>query len=150
MPLSTGCRKRPASNRDTGRFASRSDARACRHSNFQRKTTTKTLATCLAALASASPLVSAYAADADQSSADNKLTKSEAKDLKTESNAQYKSNKKLVQANEEQDKADCKVALEGGAKRSCVKSAKAAAKSDEYAAKAAHQVEDKSIDAAKK
>jgi hypothetical protein len=105
----------------------------------------KTLAAVLTAASASFVFLPAHAADADAT-----LTHSEAKDLKTQSNADYKTNKKIVEATEEQNKADCKTALEGSAKRSCVKSAKAAAKSDEYAAKAAHQLQEKSIDAAKK
>jgi hypothetical protein len=94
-------------------------------------------------------LISAQAADTPATS-DAKITRSEAKDLKTQSDAQYKSNKKIVEAGEEQNKADCKTSLDGGAERSCVKSAKAAAKSDKYGAKAVHQMQDKAIDDAKK
>ena len=57
------------------------------------------------------------------------ITKDEAKDLKTQSEAQYKARKKVAEANEDLNKADCKAALDGAAQRACEKSAKATAKS---------------------
>jgi hypothetical protein len=109
----------------------------------------KTIATLLTAASATFILISAQAADPEQTS-DAKITRSEAKDLKTQSEAQYKANKKIVEANEEQNKADCKTALEGGAKRACVNSAKAGAKSDKSSAKAAHEMQEKSIEDSKK
>ena len=48
------------------------------------------------------------------------------------------------------DKADCKTALEGSAKRACDKSAKAGAKGTKADAKMVHEVEEKAIKDAKK
>lgn len=78
------------------------------------------------------------------------LTKDEAKVLKAQSDGQYKARKNVAEANEDLNRADCKSALEGSAKRACEKSAKHAAKSDKAAAKAVHEIEEKKIDAAKK
>ena len=43
------------------------------------------------------------------------ITKDEAQDLKTQSEAQYKARKKVAEANEDLNKADCKAALDGAA-----------------------------------
>ena len=97
----------------------------------------KTISTTLLAFA-ASLCLSAHAADAT-------ISGGEAKDMKTQSEGQYKARKKVVEANEELNKADCKTALEGSAKRACEKSAKQAAKSDKAAAKMLHESEEKVI-----
>jgi DNA-directed RNA polymerase subunit K/omega len=78
------------------------------------------------------------------------ITKDEAKSLKAQSEGQYKARKNVAEANEDLNRADCKSALEGSAKRACEKSAKHAAKSDKAAAKAVHEMEEKKIDDAKK
>jgi DNA-directed RNA polymerase subunit K/omega len=78
------------------------------------------------------------------------ITKDEAKSLKAQSEGQYKARKNVAEANEDLNRADCKSALEGSAKRACEKSAKHTAKSDKAATKAVHEVEEKKIDAAKK
>ena len=58
--------------------------------------------------------------------------------------------KNVAEANEDLNRADCKSALEGSAKRACEKSAKHAAKSEKAAAKAVHEVQEKKIDDSKK
>lgn len=73
------------------------------------------------------------------------ITKDEAKDLKTQSDAQYKARKNVAEAAEDLNKGDCKTALEGSAKRACEKSAKAAAKSDKANAKTVHEIEKQAI-----
>ena len=75
----------------------------------------------LAALAT-SLCLSAGAADNDKATAPG-LARTEAKDLKTQSEADYNARKKVAEANEVLNKADCKTALEGSAKRACEKSA---------------------------
>jgi hypothetical protein len=102
----------------------------------------------LAAVAAAFCL-SAQAADTDKTDAAT-LSRSEAKDLKTQSEGQYKARKKVAEANEALNKADCKTALEGSAKRACEKSAKAAAKSQKAGAKAVHEPEEDAIKEMKK
>jgi len=99
--------------------------------------------TLLATVASAA-LTFAFGAHAQDSNAT--LTKEEAKSLKAQSEGQYKAKKNIAEAAEDLNRADCKSALDGSAKRACEKSAKHAAKSDKAAAKAAHEVEEKKID----
>lgn len=103
----------------------------------------KIISAMLAAFA-ASLYLTAGAAD------DSSLTRTEAKDLKTQSEAQYKARKKVTEANEDLNKADCKTALEGAAKRACEKSAKAAARSHKADAKTVHEVEEQAIKDGKK
>lgn len=102
--------------------------------------------TFLAALATALALglPAAHAAD-DAASAPAGLSKDDAKGLKTQSEGQYKARKKVAEANEALDRADCKTALDGSAKRACEKSAKAGAKSVKASAKMAHEIEEKQI-----
>ena len=87
----------------------------------------KLVSTTFAAIAT-SLCLSAGAADTDKP-ADTGLARSEAKDLKIQSEADYKARKKVAEANEVLNQADCKTALEGSAKRACEKSARMAAKS---------------------
>lgn len=86
-----------------------------------------------------------FAALAADPSSDAALNKSEAKDLKTQSEAQYKARKNVAEANEDLNKGNCKTALEGSAKRACLKSAKASAKNDKAVAKTLHEVEEQKI-----
>jgi hypothetical protein len=109
-------------------------------------TMTRTLTTLLAALAT-TLCIGARAADAP---AGTGISKAETKDLKTQSEAQYDARKKVAEANETLNKADCKSALDGAAKRACESSAKAAAKSQKADAKTVHEVEEKAIKDAKK
>lgn len=103
----------------------------------------KTLTATLAAVA-ATLCFSVSAADTAT------ITNGEAKDLKIQSEAHFKARKKVAEANEDLNKADCKTALEGSAKRACEKSAKAAAKSHKADAKMMHESQEKAIDDAKK
>jgi hypothetical protein len=106
----------------------------------------------MSALASAvaSLCLAAGAAETDNNVAtDAAVTRREAKDLKAHSEAQYKARKKVAEANEGLDKADCKSALDGSARRACEKSAKAAAKADKADARTLHEVEEKAIKDAK-
>lgn len=103
----------------------------------------KTLTTIIATTV-ASFCVAAHAAGTDGT-----LSSTEAKDLKTQSESQYKARKKVAEANEELNKGDCKTALEGSAKRACEKSAKAAAKSQKADAKTIHEAQEATIKDAK-
>ena len=97
----------------------------------------------LVAVCAASFCLSTQAADAT-------IAKDQAKDMKTQSEAQYQARKKVADANEDLNRADCKTALEGAAKRACEKSAKATAKSDKADAKTLHETEEQRIKDAKK
>jgi hypothetical protein len=77
--------------------------------------------------------------------ADPTLTKEDGKDLKTQSEAQYKARKNVAEANEDLAKGDCKSDLEGSAKRACNKAARASAKRDKAAAKVMHEKEEQQI-----
>ena len=109
----------------------------------------KLFSTPLAVIAT-SLCLSAGAADNDKAATAPGLARTEAKDLKTQSEANYNARKKVAEANEVLNKADCKTALEGSAKRACEKSAKAAAKSHKADAKTVHEIEEKAIKDAKK
>ena len=109
----------------------------------------KTITTILAT-AVTSFCLAAHAADADKTNPGATLSQSEAKDLKTQSESQYKARKKVAEANEELNKGDCKTALEGSAKRACERSAKAAAKSHKADAKTVHEAEEAAIKDGKK
>lgn len=78
------------------------------------------------------------------------ISRSEAKDLKTQSEAQYKARKKVAEAQEDLNRADCKTALDGAARRACEKTAKADAKTKKAAAKTVHEAEESAIKDAKK
>lgn len=101
--------------------------------------------TFLAALATACALGLPAAHAADDAASAPGLSKDDAKSLKTQSEGEYKARKKVAEANEALDRADCKAALDGAAKRACEKSAKAGAKSVKASAKMAHEIEEKQI-----
>jgi len=84
----------------------------------------------------------AHAAD---TAASAPLTKQEAKDLKTESDAAYKARKKVADANEALNKGDCEVAADGSTERACKKDARAAAKHEKAEAKLKHEAEKDAI-----
>lgn len=101
-----------------------------------------------AAVAAAFLALGAQAADVANdpaAAASASLTRDEAKDLQTQSEAQYKARKKVAEANEALGKADCKTELDGAARRACEKSAKASAKVDKADAKTIRKMEDKAI-----
>lgn len=102
----------------------------------------KRTASALIITAASAFCLAAFAADP---ASEATLSKTEAKDLKTQSEAQYKARKNIVEANQDLNKGDCKTALEGSAKRACLKSARASAKSDKAAAKTLHEVEEQKI-----
>ena len=106
----------------------------------------KTIPTLLASLAASLSLtMGAYAADTAAA-----ISKTEAKDMKTQSEAKYEATKKVAEANEELRKGDCKVAHDGSAERACKKAAKQHAKATKADAKAQHEAEEKAIKDAKK
>lgn len=86
-----------------------------------------------------------FAALAADPATDAALSKGESKDLKTQSEAQYKARKNVAEANQDLNKGNCKTALEGAAKRACLKSANASAKSDKADAKTLHELEEQKI-----
>ena len=75
------------------------------------------------------------------------ITRAEAKDLKTQADAEYKARKKIAEANRELNKAECKTELEGGTERACKKGAKYEAKQDKANAKQIHEAEKAEIKA---
>lgn len=83
--------------------------------------------------AAATLSMGAYAAD--------ELTHSQADALKDQSNAQYKADKKMADANLDVNKADCKTEFSGGVKRACKADAKAQAKQDKADAKLVNKAE---------
>ena len=78
------------------------------------------------------------------------ITKSEAKDLKTESKAQYKARKNIAEANHDLNKADCKVNSDGAVERACKADARAQEKKDKADAKLIHKTETQDINAVTK
>jgi hypothetical protein len=86
--------------------------------------------------------LSAHAADAAASAP---ITKQEAKDLKTQADAEYKARKKVADANEELNKGDCEVAADGSTERACKKDARAAAKHEKAEAKLKHEAQKDAI-----
>jgi hypothetical protein len=91
-----------------------------------------------------------FAHAADTAPADSTapaLTKSEAKDLKTQSDADFKARKKLADAKSDLGQADCKTSTEGGVTRACKSGVKAEAKQDKANAKMVHESEKADIKA---
>lgn len=75
------------------------------------------------------------------------LSKAEGKDLRNQSEAQYKARKKIADANLDLNKADCESTSTGAVKRACKSDAKAQAKKDKADAKVIHTEEKSAIDA---
>ena len=78
------------------------------------------------------------------------ITKSEAKDLKTESKGDYKARKNIAEANHDLNKADCKVNSDGAVERACKADARAQEKKEKADAKLIHKTEQQDIDAVTK
>ena len=133
----------------------------------------KSLATLLATAAAAGFSMGAYAQDAQPAPAPGTpgttttttvttettetklvpapgLTRSEAKDAKIQSTADYKARKNIAEANHDLNKADCKIAAEGSVKRACEADARAQEKKDKADAKLIHKTEDQDINAVTK
>ena len=75
------------------------------------------------------------------------INKQEAKDLKTQSKAEYEARKDLADANHELNKADCEVTADGSAERACKKEAKAIRKAQQAEAKQIHESDKQAIKA---
>ena len=71
----------------------------------------------------------------------------EAKDMKTESKADYKARKNIAEANHDLNKADCKVTTDGAVERACKADARAQEKKEKADAKLIHKQEAQDIDA---
>ena len=78
------------------------------------------------------------------------ITKSEAKDLKTESKGDYKARKNIAEANHDLNKADCKVNSDGAVERACKADARAQEKKEKADAKLIHKTEQQDINAVTK
>ena len=132
----------------------------------------KTLATLLATTAAATFSIGAYAQSTDVApgtpgtttttttvttdTVETKMvpapgiTKSEARDLKTESKADYKARKNIAEANHDLNKADCKVNSDGAVERACKADARAQEKKEKADAKLIHKTEQQDINAVTK
>ena len=78
------------------------------------------------------------------------ITKSQAKDLKTESKADYKARKNIAEANHDLNKAGCKVNSDGAVERACKADARAQEKKEKADAKLIHKQEQQDINAVTK
>ena len=129
----------------------------------------KSLATLLATAAAATFSIGAYAQDAQPApgtpgtttttttvttdTVETKMvpapgiTKSQAKDLKTESKADYKARKNIAEANHDLNKADCKVGSDGAVERACKSDARAQEKKEKADANLIHKQETQDINA---
>jgi hypothetical protein len=75
------------------------------------------------------------------------LTRSEAKDAKIQSTAEYKARKNIAEANHDLNKADCKVDASGAVERACKSDARAQEKKDKADANLIHKQETQDINA---
>ncbi len=75
------------------------------------------------------------------------ITKSRAKDLKTESKADYEARKNIAEANHDLNKADCKVRADGAVERACKADARAQENKEKASANLIHKQETQDIDA---
>ena len=133
----------------------------------------KSLATLLATAAAAGFSMGAYAQDAQPAPAPGTpgttttttvttettetklvpapgLTRSEAKDAKIQSTAEYKARKNIAEANHDLNKADCKVDASGAVERACKSDARAQEKKDKADANLIHKQETQDINAVTK
>lgn len=95
-------------------------------------------------------LTMAHAADTTAPATEGKLTSEQARDLKTESKAEYKARKKVADAQEGLDVADCKTSgLDSKNERDCKHDAKEASKAAKKEAKQIHKDEKADIKALK-
>lgn len=92
----------------------------------------------------------AHAVDTITPATEGKLTSEQARDLKTESKAEYKARKKVADAQEGLDVADCKTSgLDSKNERDCKHDAKEASKAAKKEAKQIHKDEKSDIKALK-
>ncbi len=75
------------------------------------------------------------------------INKQEAKDLNTQSKAEYEARKDLADANHELNRADCEITADGSAERACKKEAKAVRKAQKAEAKQIHESDKQAIKA---
>lgn len=75
------------------------------------------------------------------------ITKAQAKDLKTESKADYNARKNIAEANHDLNKADCKVGSDGAVERACKADARAQEKKEKADANLIHKQETQDINA---
>ncbi len=75
------------------------------------------------------------------------ITHSEAKDLKTQSTADYKARKNIAEANHDLNKADCKINSDGAVERACKADARAQEKKEKADANLIHKQETQDINA---
>lgn len=73
------------------------------------------------------------------------ISRGQARDMKNEAKAEYKAQKKVADANEELNKAECETNLDGGTERACKKTAKKAAETDKAAAKTVYKAQKQDI-----
>ncbi len=78
------------------------------------------------------------------------LTRSQAKDAKVQSEAQYKARKNIAEANHDLNKADCKVDASGAVERACKSDARMQEKKDKADANLIHKQEVQDINAVTK
>ena len=78
------------------------------------------------------------------------LTRSEAKDAKIQSTAEYKARKNIAEANHDLNKDDCKVDGSGAVERACKSDARAQEKKDKADANLIHKQETQDINAVTK
>ena len=75
------------------------------------------------------------------------ITRSQAKDLKTRSKADYKARKNIAEANHDLNKGDCKANTDGAVERACKADARAQEKKEKAEADLIHKQETQDIDA---
>lgn len=75
------------------------------------------------------------------------INKQEAKDLHTQSKAEYEARKDVADANHELNKADCEVTADGSAERACKKEAGAIRKAQKAEAKQRYESDKDAIKA---
>jgi hypothetical protein len=73
-----------------------------------------------------------------------------AKDAQTHSKAEYKARKKIAEANQDLNKAECETSADGSVERACKKEAKASSKQDKAEAKTIYETEKQQIRAGDK
>jgi len=92
----------------------------------------------------------AHAVDTAAHTTDGKLTSEQARDLKTESKAEYKARKKVAEAQQDLDVADCKTSnLDSKTERDCKHDAKQISKESKKEAKQIYKDEKADIKAMK-
>lgn len=107
--------------------------------------TKKLLATLIAASFTCGVAVAQSTPNVIDSPASPNVPSQAAKDAKTQSKAEYKARKKVAEAQEDLNKADCEVSSDGAVERACKKEAKAQSKQDKAHAKTTYETEKQQI-----